>query len=441
MRQTQAARKLMQKLRAGQATVAVVGLGYVGLPLALLCARKLRKVVGLDVDARRVEAVAAGRSYIDDVTDEELNQAVQAGRLAATQDYAALRKCDVIVICVPTPLLKTGAPDLSFIVQSTDAVARHMGRGKLVVLESTSYPGTTDELVRPRLEQKGLRVGRDFWLAFSPERVNPGPAYKDYNIENVPKVVGGVTPECTRVAAEFYRTICQTVVEVSTSRVAEMAKLLENTYRGVNIALVNELALMCHELGIDVWEVVDAAKTKPYGFQAFYPGPGLGGHCIPVDPFYLAWKARLHGFEPRFIDLAGRINVEMPRYVVDRVTDLLNEQRKPLRGSRVCVLGVAYKPDVSDVRESPALVIIESLLRKGALVTYADRHVPEITLGDGTRLKSAPLTKRRLSGADCVLIVTHHSDFPWKRIVEQSRLVLDTRNVLRDHKAPHVHKI
>ena len=441
MRQTQAARRLMQKLRAGQATVAVVGLGYVGLPLALLCARKLRKVVGLDVDARRVEAVAGGRSYIGDVTDEELNQAVQAGRLAATQDYAALRKCDVIVICVPTPLLKTGAPDLSFIVQSTDAVARHMGRGKLVVLESTSYPGTTDELVRPRLEQNGLRVGRDFWLAFSPERVNPGPAYKDYNIENVPKVVGGVTPECTRVAAEFYRTICQTVVEVSTSRVAEMAKLLENTYRGVNIALVNELALMCHELGIDVWEVVDAAKTKPYGFQAFYPGPGLGGHCIPVDPFYLAWKARLHGFEPRFIDLAGRINVEMPRYVVDRVTDLLNEQRKPLRGSRVCVLGVAYKPDVSDVRESPALVIIESLLRKGALVTYADRHVPEIMLGDGTRLKSAPLTKRRLSRADCVLIVTHHSDFPWKRIVEQSRLVLDTRNVLRDHKAPHVHKI
>jgi UDP-N-acetyl-D-glucosamine dehydrogenase len=421
--------------------VAVVGLGYVGLPLALLCARKVSKVVGIDLDRERVKGVERGKSYIDDVSDKELQAAVRDGKFRATADYAAIADCDVVIVCVPTPLLKTGAPDLSFIVQSTDSVAQHMAPGKLVILESTSYPGTTDELVRPRLEQDGWRVGRDFWLAFSPERVNPGPAYREFNIENVPKVVGGITPDCTRVAAEFYRRVVQTVVEVSTSRVAEMVKLLENTYRSVNIALVNELAQMCRKLGIDVWEVVDAAKTKPYGFQAFYPGPGLGGHCIPVDPLYLAWKARLYGFEPRFIDLAGRVNSEMPHFVVELAVGLLNDQMKPMRGSTVHVLGVAYKPDVSDTRESPALPIIEGLREKGAAVSYTDNHVPRVTLPDGTEMESVALKACDLPGKDLVIIVTHHADFPWKWVAENSRLILDTRNVLKGYDGAHVHRL
>ncbi|KPK65740.1 MAG: UDP-N-acetyl-D-glucosamine dehydrogenase [Planctomycetes bacterium SM23_32] len=438
---TEEASRFVEKVRSGDATLAIVGLGYVGLPLALVCSRKLKRVVGIDVDARRVDAIGRGKSYIDDVPDAQLGEAVRAGKFSATADYGTLRECDVVIICVPTPLRKTGDPDLSFIVQSVDAIARHLAPGKLVVLESTSYPGTTRELVCPRLEEDGLVAGRDFWLAFSPERVDPGPAYGDYKIEDIPKVVGGITPSCTRVAAAFYGRIMKTVVEVSTSTVAEMVKLLENTYRSVNIAMVNELALMCHELGIDVWEVVDAAKTKPYGFEAFYPGPGLGGHCIPVDPFYLAWKARLHGFEPRFIDLAGRINAEMPRHVVQLAMDLLNQQGKPLRDARVHVLGVAYKRDVSDTRESPALLIMEILGSKGALVSYTDDHVPAVTLADGTKMASVPLERSDLPWKDLVIIVTDHSDVPWGRVVKEARLILDTRNVLKDYDEEHIHKI
>ncbi len=428
------------KVRSGRFTAAVAGLGYVGLPMAMQCMRGAERVVGIDVDASRVRGIAEGRSYIDDLSDEDLARAAGEG-FTATSDYDAVADSDVILICVPTPLRKTGEPDVSFIVRSVDAIAEHMSPGKLVVLESTTYPGTTDELVRPRLERDGLRVGEDFWLAFSPERIDPGPAQREYGIENVPKVVGGVTAHCTRAAAEFYGRILNTVVPVSSSTVAEMVKLLENTYRSINIAMVNELALMCHELGVDVWEVVDAAGTKPYGFQAFYPGPGLGGHCIPVDPFYLAWKARLHGFEPRFIDLAGRVNSSMPRYVVQRLADLLNDAGKPVRGSRVHVLGVAYKRDVSDVRESPALTIIELLLRKGAEVSYSDPHVPSVRLSDGARLESVELEESGLPDCDCALVVTDHSDFPWDWVVRHAPLVLDTRNALKGLDGGHIHRI
>ncbi len=429
------------KLQADRASVAVAGLGYVGLPMAVCCAETFPKVVGIDVDPSRVEAVNRGSSYIDDLPDARLARCVQEGALSATDDYGAVRDSDVVLICVPTPLRKTGEPDVSFIVQSVDAVEEQMGPGKLIVLESTTYPGTTDELVCPRLERNGMEVGRDFWLAFSPERIDPGPAHPEFDIPDVPKVVGGVTPSCTRAAAEFYARFIEEVLPVSGSKVAEMVKLLENTYRGVNVAMVNELALMCDKLGVDVWEVVDAAATKPYGFQAFYPGPGLGGHCIPVDPFYLAWKARLHGFEPRFIDLAGRVNASMPEYVVRRVADILNDAEKALRGSTVHVLGVAYKRDVSDVRESPALTIIDLLRAKGAEVSYTDPHVPRIRPGEAEALGSIPLEQCDLASFDCVLIVTDHSAFPWERVAGEAGAVLDTRNALRDCDGDHIHKL
>ncbi|MFO8008431.1 MAG: nucleotide sugar dehydrogenase [Candidatus Brocadiia bacterium] len=434
-------RQFIEKARRGEAVVAVAGLGYVGLPMAICCARGARRVIGIDVSHERVEMVLAGRSYIDDISDAELGELVEAGRLTATEDYSAVADSDVVLICVPTPLRKTGEPEVSFIVRAVDAIAEHMGPGKLIILESTTYPGTTEELARPRLERGELSAGEDFWLAFSPERIDPGPSHADWNIHNVPKVVGGVTANCTRAAAEFYGQVVQNVVPVSSSSVAEMVKLLENTYRSVNIAMVNELALMCHELGVDVWEVVDAARTKPYGFQAFYPGPGLGGHCIPVDPFYLAWKARLHGFEPRFIDLAGRINASMPRHVVERLAELLNREGKPLNGSRVHVLGVAYKRDVSDTRESPVLVIVEDLLKRGAVLTYTDPHVPDITLPDGTRLDSTPLEEANLPDCDCAVIITDHAAFPYERIVAEAPLILDTRNALCGRAQAHIHKL
>ena len=434
-------RALLDKIHRRRVRAAVVGLGYVGLPLALQFARSGYDVVGVETDQQRATSVNAGRSYIGDVSDEALQEQVKAGRLRASTDCAAVADCDAVVICVPTPLRKTKDPDLSFIVGSVSGVRQHLSPGKLIVLESTTYPGTTDELVKPILEGGGLKAGRDFFLAFSPERVNPGPAYRQFNIKNVPKVVGGVTPACTRVAAAFYAGAVDTVVTVSHSRVAEMVKLLENTYRGVNIALVNEMALMCHHLGLDVWEVIEAARTKPFGFEAFYPGPGLGGHCIPIDPFYLAWKARLHGFEPRFIDLAGQVNASMPPHVVELVADLLNGEAKALRGSRIHVLGAAYKRDVSDVRESPALTIMELLLAKGALVSFSDPHVPSVRLASGTELRAVPLEECPLEQMDCVLIVTDHAAFAWAEVVRRSRLILDTRNVLKDFRLPHVHKL
>ncbi len=439
MRQTEAIEGLREKIGNADVAVGVVGLGYVGLPMALLCAGRVADVVGIDVAAQRVEALQRGDSYVDDISDAELSGALSGGHFRATTDYSAVAACDVVMICVPTPLRKTGEPDVSYIVRSVESIDEHMGPGKLVILESTTYPGTTEELVCQHLEQGGLRVGEDFCLAFSPERIDPGPSNRHWSTRNVPKVVGGVTALCTQVATEFYGLVVESVVPVSSSSVAEMVKLLENTYRSVNIAMVNELALMCNEMGIDVWEVVDAASTKPYGFQAFYPGPGLGGHCIPIDPFYLAWKARLHGFEPRFIDLAGRVNANMPRYVVQRIANLLNERGKPLKGSRIRILGVAYKRDVSDVRESPALHIIEDLKRKGAEVSFSDPHVERIELADGAEIACQP--PDGLADCDCVVVVTDHARFDWNGIVAEARLILDTRNALKAYQGEHIHKL
>lgn len=432
---------LLKKIRERTVRTAVIGLGYVGLPLAVEFARCGFSVVGIDIDQTKVDDLNAGRSYILDVQSETVRALRDAGKLTATTDFAALETCDTVDICVPTPLRKTRDPDLSYVVGAAEAVVRHLHRGQLVILESTTYPGTTDELVQPMLEKEsGLKAGRDYFLAFSPERVDPGPAYRQYNIRNVPKVVGGVTPDCTEVACALYGQAIDTIVPVANSRVAEMVKLLENTYRSVNIGLVNELALMCHTLGLDVWQVIEAAATKPYGFQAFYPGPGLGGHCIPIDPFYLAWKARAQGFEPRFIELAGQINSGMPRFVVSLVADALNSVRKPLNGSAVHVLGVAYKKDVGDIRESPALEIVHDLKQRKAKVTYTDPYIPRFSLGAET-LESVALDDGPLARADCVVVVTNHACFPWDRIRQESALIVDTRNALKGCSDPKIWRL
>jgi len=421
---------LLARIRAKDFTAAVIGLGYVGLPLAVEFAAAGIRVVGIDVDGEKVRSLRAGRSYVADVPEEALRAAVEAGRLRATTDYSALGEADTVNICVPTPLRKTKDPDLSYIVSAAEQVAKYLRPGMLVVLESTTYPGTTVEVLAPLFEQKGFRVGRDVFLAFSPERVDPG--NPRYNTRNIPKVVGGVTPRCTRLAAALYRCAVETVHPVSCARVAEMVKLLENTFRSVNIGLVNEIALMCHRMGIDVWEVIEAAATKPFGFMPFYPGPGIGGHCIPLDPFYLSWKAKQFGFESRFIELAGVINGQMPHFVVDRVGDALNRFRKSVNGARVLLLGVAYKRNVDDVRESPALDIITLLSRKGARISYCDPHVPVLD-GHGlpARLEAVPLSAPVLRRADCVVVVTDHDAFDYDLVGREARVIVDTRNAFK----------
>jgi UDP-N-acetyl-D-glucosamine dehydrogenase len=419
---------LRSRIRARVAEVAVVGLGYVGLPLAVAFAEAGFRVTGVDVDARKVELLGRGRSHVTDVSDAHIGELVTAGRFRAVATFDAIAECDCIVICVPTPLGKTREPDISAIIQSADAIAPRLRPGQLIVLESTTYPGTTEEILLPRFEASGLAVGREYHLAFSPERIDPG--NKEYGVQNIPKVVGGVTEECTRVAEELYGTAVSHIFPVSSARVAEMAKLLENTFRSVNIALVNELALMCHHLGVDVWEVIAAASTKPFAFMAHYPGPGIGGHCIPLDPHYLAWKARLAGFEPRFIGLASEVNAAMPRYVVQLVADALNVHRKCLNGARILVLGVAYKPGVADTRETPAQAIMAELRQRGAEVGFHDPFVPQFALGDVT-LTSQEVTDETLRAADCVLIVTNHPGYDWDWIVRTAPLVVDTRNATR----------
>jgi len=422
---------LKDRIRSRDAKVGVIGLGYVGLPLAVEFARAGLDVTGFDVDAFKVAEINAGRSYIRDVSEEHVSESVKAGRLRATTDMAGLAEMDAIDICVPTPLRKTRDPDLSYIVQSVDAVKVHLRKGQLVILESTTYPGTTDEVVQPVLEEGGLKAGEDFFLAFSPERVDPGNTV--HSTRSIPKVVGGTSEVSTELACELYRTIIDTVVPVSSTQVAEMVKLLENTFRAVNIGLVNEIALMSHRMNIDVWEVIDAAGTKPFGFMPFYPGPGLGGHCIPIDPFYLSWKARQTGFECRFIELAGHVNGSMPAFVVDRVAEMLNTVKKAINGSRVHILGVAYKKDVSDIRESPALDIMELLLKRGAQVSYTDPFVP--------RLKHADLdltSSEASTGVDCAVICTNHSSFDYAEIPGRFPLVLDTRNALKGSKAGNI---
>ena len=432
---------LLDKIRSRTARTGVVGLGYVGLPLAVELAKAGFRTTGIDLDVRKVDAIGEGRSYIPDVPTADVRELRRAGTLDATTDFAVARELDTINICVPTPLRKTKDPDMSYIVSAVEAIAGHLHPGMLIILESTTYPGTTDEVVQPLLEATGLKAGVDFFLAFSPERVDPGnPTYQTHN---VPKVVGGLTPTCSQLAAALYGSAIETIVPVSSTRVAEMVKLLENTFRAVNIGLVNELALMCDRMDIDVWEVVDAAKTKPFGFMAFYPGPGLGGHCIPIDPFYLSWKAKQSGFDPRFIELAGHINGGMPHYVVDKVMDALNTRRKAINGSRVLVAGVAYKRDIDDMRESPALDVIHLLEQKGAAVDYADPYVPEVHEREwvGRRdIKAVELKRGTLKGYDCVVIVTDHKTFDYEAMVAEADLIVDTRNAIKT-RHPHVFRL
>ena len=456
---------LLSKILNHRATIAVIGLGYVGLPLAVAFAKAGFSVVGIDVDEKKVETVNRGESYIRDVSSAELATLVRpadvpsseadrrsSGSLVATTDYAVLDNADVAIICVPTPLSKTRDPDVRYILAAADAVSEHIHPGMLVVLESTTYPGTTEELLLPRLEAGYVRryggsdqhpassdlysghverpaafIGRELFLAYSPERIDPG--NKKYTVENTPKVVGGVTPNCLEVASALYATIVSEVVPVSSPAAAEMTKLLENTFRAVNIALVNEVAIMCDKLGLDVWEVIDAAATKPYGFMKFTPGPGVGGHCIPLDPHYLSWKLKTLNYNARFIQLAGEINSEMPRYWVEKVVDALNERGKPVKGSRILVLGVTYKKDIDDVRESPALDIIELLRQKGADVRYHDPYVPEFSY-NGVRFVSEPDLEEALQEVDCVVVATDHSVYDWGCVRRIAQCVVDTRHII-----------
>ncbi|MBI1848110.1 MAG: nucleotide sugar dehydrogenase [Candidatus Rokubacteria bacterium] len=419
-----AAEELHERL-SGTPTIGVVGLGYVGLPLAVAFAESGARVVGIDLDPARVAGVTGGRSFVEDVPTEALRRLVASGRLSATDDFAVLKDADAIVICVPTPLGKSKEPDISFVVGAADAVAAVARRAQLVVLESTTYPGSTQEILQPRLEARGLTPGEDVFLAFSPERIDPG--NRQFGLHNIPKVVGGLTPLCRELAIALYARITPRVVTVSSPATAEMVKLLENTFRSVNIALANEFAIMCRRLGISVWEVIGAAATKPFGFMPFYPGPGLGGHCLPSDPHYLSWKVRLAGYEPRFISFADEINRQMPTYVLQMVTDALNDGGRAVRGSRILALGVAYKPNVADVRDSPALEIVEALVLKGARVAYADPFVPAISIS-GVSLRAVDLDAVDVADWDVVLALTAHASFDWPRIVRRARLVIDTRN-------------
>jgi UDP-N-acetyl-D-glucosamine dehydrogenase len=418
---------LEQKIRSRTARVGIIGLGYVGLPLAVEMARAGFSVTGIDVDAAKIALLAQGQCYIDDVEAALFSRLVSGRKLQATSDFSAVGELDTINICVPTPLRKTKDPDMSYVVAAAEQVARYLHPGMLVILESTTYPGTTEELILPILERGGLREGREFFLCFSPERVDPG--NPQFQTSNIPKVVGGISPQSTELAVLLYSQAIEKVIAVSSTKVAEMVKLLENTFRMINIGLANEMALLCDRMGINVWEVIEAAATKPFGFMAFYPGPGLGGHCIPIDPFYLSWKSKQAGAEARFIELAGQINGRMPEFVVEKVQAALNDCSKPLKGSRVHIAGVAYKRDVSDIRESPALDIIALLERRGAKISYSDPHVPQLRW-DGGSLSSQPL-EEAAARADCVVVVTDHSRVDYARLVEVAPLIVDTRNVLK----------
>ncbi|MEP7353222.1 MAG: nucleotide sugar dehydrogenase, partial [Acidobacteriota bacterium] len=424
---TNYAQSLAQKIKAHTAKVGVVGLGYVGLPLVMEFAEAGFEVIGIDVQQSKVDAINRGESYVQDVSTAALKALVDAGRIRATTDFSVVKELDTINICVPTPLRKTKDPDMSYIVNSCQELAKYFHPGVLVILESTTYPGTTDELMLPMFETGGLKVGEDFFMCFSPERVDPG--NPKYQTKNIPKVVGGITPTCTELGALFYKQALDTVVPVGSTSVAEMVKLLENTFRMINIGLVNELAMMCDRMNINVWEVIDAAATKPFGFMPFYPGPGLGGHCIPIDPFYLSWKSKQAGIEARFIELAGYINGQMPHFVVDKVQGALNDHSKPLKGSRVHLMGVAYKRDIDDVRESPALDVLHLLGQRGAILTYSDPWIPVIN-HDGVQMTGVDPVEA-CKAADCVVIITDHKKFDFPTVVRDSKLIVDTRNALK----------
>ena len=430
---TGVAAQLADKIRSHSARIGVVGLGYVGLPLAVEFAQAGFHVVGIDLSDSKCASVNAGESYIGDIPTSVLGPLVKKGLLKATTDFRALLELDTVNIAVPTPLRKTKDPDMSYVVAASEEIARYLHPGMLVILESTTYPGTTDELVLPLMEKGGLKVGEDFFLCFSPERVDPG--NPNFHTKNIPKVVGGTTPACTELARLFYSQALDHVVPVSSTRVAEMVKLLENTFRMINIGLANELAVMCDGMRINVWEIIDAAATKPFGFMPFYPGPGLGGHCIPIDPFYLAWKTKQSGIEARFIELAGYINGQMPHFVVTKVQNALNDHSKAVKGSKIHIMGVAYKRDIDDVRESPALDVIHLLRKRGAEVVYSDPYAPEIRV-EGHVMKAVPASQ--VSDADCVVIITDHKAFDYTALVRDSKLIVDTRNALKGVNSPKI---
>jgi UDP-N-acetyl-D-glucosamine dehydrogenase len=420
---------LLQQFHEKTAHVAVLGLGYVGLPLAVVFGEAGFNVTGIDPDDRKIQALNRGESYIPDVKREQVEKLVKAGRLKATTDFGVLKDVQAVSICVPTPLRKTGDPDMSYILSATEQLAKYVHPGMVVVLESTTYPGTTREILLPQMgTEHNLTLGQDFFLAFSPERVDPG--RKDWTTFNTPKVVGGITPACTEVATAWYAQAIQTVYSVSSAEAAEMAKLLENTFRMINIGLVNEMAIMCERLGVDVWEVIEAAATKPFGFMKFTPGPGLGGHCIPIDPLYLSWKMKALNYNARFIDLASEINTNMPRYVVNRVLEAMNERGQTLKGRSCLVLGVAYKSDIDDIRESPALDVIGLLQQKGARVSYHDPYISKLKTNDGIQMESVRDVMKAVGEADCVVIVTNHKSYDYPAILDKANFIFDTRNAL-----------
>ncbi len=427
--------KYIEKIGNKEIYIAIVGLGYTGLPLAVEFARAGFKVAGIDINKKKVEAVNSGDSYISDISSEELKAEVENGRITAFSEFSALEKAHAAIICVPTPLNKTKDPDISFILQVTEEIKKRLHPGQLIVLESTTYPGTTRELVLPALEETGLKVGKDFFLCFSPERIDPG--NEKYLVKNTPKIIGGITRDCTDIGKMLFSRAIEKMVAVSSTDAAEMTKLLENTFRTINIALVNELAIMCNVLGVNVWEVINAASTKPFGFMRFTPGPGIGGHCLPIDPQYLSWKLRFLNYRARFIELAGEINSEMPDFVVAKAANALNDRKKPLNGSNILILGVAYKPDISDVRESPALDIIHLFQNKKAKVYYTDPHVPEISM-DNINMKSESCSRELLNRMDCTVVVTNHSSFDYGLIAKESALIIDSRNVYGNSPADNI---
>ncbi len=421
--------ELLRKIKNNDFKISVIGLGYVGLPLAVEFAKNGFEVYGIDIDKNKVKNINEGISYINDITNNELLDLVRKNKIKAFENYNILSEVDIIIIAVPTPLSKTKDPDLSYILNAVNNIKNYLKKGHLIILESTTYPGTTDEVIKPILEESGLKCGLDFFLAFSPERINPGDKF--YKIKNTPKIVGGVDEISGKLAYEVYSKIIDSVIIVSSSKVAEMAKLLENTFRAVNIALANEIAIMCNILNIDVWEVIESAGTKPFGFMKFYPGPGIGGHCIPIDPIYLSWKMKTLNYNARLIEVASEINTNMPRYVVQRIADILNEYEKSIKGSRILILGVAYKKDVNDIRESPAIDIISLLSDKGAIVYYFDPYIPRIQIGD-LEIESVELTKEILKESDLVVLITDHSIFDYEFIYKNSNLIFDTKNAFKN---------
>ncbi len=426
--------QLAERIKTREAKCGVVGLGYVGLPLAVEFAKIGFRVTGFDVQGSKVEQITAGNSYIQDIPTAEVAPLVQNGKLRATTDFSLIAEMDTINICVPTPLGKTKDPDMSFIESACKDIAKYLKPGTLVILESTTYPGTTEEFVRPMIERADLRVGEEIFLCFSPERVDPGNPH--FQTKNIPKVVGGTTPRCTDLGKLLYAQALDRVVPVSSTQVAEMVKLLENTFRMINIGLVNELAVMCGRMNIDVWEIIDAAATKPFGFMPFYPGPGLGGHCIPIDPFYLSWKSKQAGFEARFIELAGHVNGHMPHYVVEKVQTALNDRELPIKGRHIHIHGVAYKKDIDDMRESPAIDIVHLLMQRGAKITYSDPYVPVFRVDKEELFAQDPI--QCAAQADCVVIITNHTDSPYASIVEKAKLIVDTRNALKGYKSKNI---